>query len=170
MTDYFVDVVDMNDNPTGEKVLRSISHEKAIPHRVAAVYVLNEEGKLYVQVHKKSGGLLDHTVGGHVDEKESYYEAAKREMLEEIDLDVPLQPVAEHILENAAAVSRGNIIHFHAIYKALASADWQFIPNEEVEELQLWNIEDVIESMKQHPEKFTYGFINSMKAYRNQND
>ena len=58
-----LDIVDKNDNIIGV-MDRDIAHKTGQLHRIAAVFVFNEDGDMYVQVHKKSGGLYDHSVGG----------------------------------------------------------------------------------------------------------
>ncbi len=160
------DVVDFNDVPTGEKIACAVAHDTPTPHRIAAVYVFDDDGKLYVQVHKKSGGLFDHSVGGHVDEGETYHEAAVREMGEEIGLHVPLESVAESVLEDCREVGQGNRVHFHGIFKTKAPRGWVFQPNDEVNELRLMTIDDIVADMAANPHKYTYGFIKTMQAYR----
>ena len=81
-----LDEVDLRDCPTGRRVTKQEAHNSRLIHRCVAIYVFDAQGRLYVQVHKKSGGLLDHSVGGHVDSGENYLIAAKREGKEELGL------------------------------------------------------------------------------------
>jgi isopentenyldiphosphate isomerase len=66
--------------------------------RASSVWVFNESGKILLQ--KRGAGVFeplkyDQSVGGHVDEGESYKEAAAREMNEEINVeDAELEEVA----------------------------------------------------------------------------
>ncbi len=164
-SEEYLDVVDENDVPTGEVIARSLAHESPIPHRIATVYVFDKSGHLYVQVHKKSGGLFDHSVGGHVDAGETYLEAAIREMQEEVGLETPLELVAESVYEDCREVGRGNIVHFHGVFKTTTPDDWVVIPNDKVEELHLREVEDIAKDMEANASKYTYGFIKSMGAY-----
>lgn len=50
------DLVDRNDRVIGV-THKEQAHENGELHRVAAVYVFDAQSRLYVQVHKKSGGL-----------------------------------------------------------------------------------------------------------------
>ena len=70
------DLVDKDDNVIGTTDKLTAHSTKQI-HRVAAVYVFNDAGELYVQVHKGSGGLYDNSVGGHVSQGETYATAAE---------------------------------------------------------------------------------------------
>lgn len=82
-------LVDENDNVIGTTD-KLTAHANKQLHRVAAVYVFNQSGELYVQVHKSSGGLYDHSVGGHVQQGEDYATAAIREAHEELGIKQPL--------------------------------------------------------------------------------
>ena len=60
------------------------AHKNGTPHRIAVVYVQNDKGEFLVQV--REDGLLDHSAAGHVDPGESYIDAAKRELSEELGI------------------------------------------------------------------------------------
>lgn len=136
------------------------AHTNGELHRVAAVFVFDEDGQLYVQIHKKSGGLYDHSVGGHVAQGESYDEAAKRESAEELGIDQPLTHIATFYSDEGVSMQ-----HMFGLYKCTASTDWTFKPNDEVAEIVLLPVKQIKELMTSHPEKFTGGFINTMKRY-----
>ena len=67
------DLIDKQDNVIGVTD-KPTAHSIGQLHRVAGVYVFDKQGRLYVQVHKKSGGLYDHSIGGHISQGESYEE------------------------------------------------------------------------------------------------
>lgn len=67
-----------------------VAVEKGMIRCASRVYVFNESGQVLIQ--RRSARifkplLLDPSVGGHVDEGETYDEAALREMKEELGLD-----------------------------------------------------------------------------------
>ncbi len=130
--EYF-DVVDSQDRPTGELTTKKEAHSKKIPHRCVAVFVRDSKtGKLWVQVREKEGGILDHTVGGHVSAGETYEQAVYREMSEEIHLsDVTLNKVVESLYSD-----EGEYIHLFGVYEITAPTDWVFVPNDEVSKLE----------------------------------
>ncbi len=156
-----VDVVDEYDQPTGQTATKEEAHDGKLRHRVVAVYVFDTQGKLYIQVHKKSGGLLDHSVGGHVDAGEDYTTAAYREAAEELGLE------GAELTELTTSYNshEGVYNHFFGIYECHPGPGWRFVPNDEVEEIYPDTLEHVLEQMAKHPELFTRGFLSTMREY-----
>ncbi len=153
------DLVDENDNVIGTTD-KPTAHANKLLHRVAAVYVFNEDGELYVQIHKSSGGLYDHSVGGHVSKGEDYATAASREAEEELGITQPLTQ-----LVTAYHSDEGKYGHMFGIFECAAEKTWKFVPNDEVEEIVPMKLEEIRKMMMNSPEKFTGGFINTMKEY-----
>jgi len=145
------EVIGTTDKPT--------SHSTGQLHRVVAVYVLNNEGELYVQVHKKSGGLFDHSVGGHVSKGEDYVTAVVREAEEELGIKQPIPHLSTFYSDE------GRLQHMFGLFECVASNDWHFVPNDEVETIIPMRINNVREMMTNEPHRFTPGFINTMKEY-----
>src|SRR3990167_11017250 len=75
-------LVDEQDNVLGE-ITREKAHQEGLLHRVSATYLTNDRGEILVNERAKDGHL-DHSSAGHVDVGESYLEAAKRELEEEL--------------------------------------------------------------------------------------
>lgn len=152
------DLIDESDAVIGTTDKRT-SHSQKQLHRVIAVYVFNDVGELYVQVHKASGGRFDNSVGGHVSRGETYAAAAQREALEELGITQPLAYLSTFRSEE------GTYLHMFGLFECVAANDWHFIPNDEVEEIVPMKLADVCALMKSNPEKFTGGFINTMREY-----
>lgn len=153
------DLIDRNDRVTG--VTNKVeAHEKGLLHRVVAVFVFNSEGELFVQVHKKSGGLYDNSVGGHVSKGESYYQAASREAREELGIAQPLKYIDNFYSDE------GLRQHIFSLYSCVAEPSWEFMPNSEVERIIPMNVDQILDLMKTSPEKFTKGFINTLNHYQ----
>lgn len=153
------DLIDEDDNVIGTTD-KPTAHTARQLHRVAAVYVFNEAGELYVQVHKKSGGRYDHSVGGHVSKGEDYAAAAAREADEELGIRQPLTYLSTFYSDE------GTYLHMFGLFECIADKNWSFIPNDEVEVIIPMELEDVQKLMETNPEKFTGGFIHTMKEYR----
>lgn len=167
MSEHF-DVVDAHDVPTGELITKSEAHTNSALHRVVAIYVFDDQNRLYIQDHKASG-LLDHSVGGHVAAGESYAVAAKREGGEELGLigqdieEVYSGLYSDEVYDVKAQKSRQR--HQYGIYECHPKADWTFIPNEEVEHIFPDTLENIVSKMNETPGKFTPGFLNTMAKY-----
>jgi isopentenyldiphosphate isomerase len=74
--------VDEQDNILGSVTLDK-AHLDGLLHRIAVVYLTNDLGQILIQ--ERDDGRLDHSAAGHVDIGESYLEAAKRELAEELE-------------------------------------------------------------------------------------
>lgn len=148
----------MNDNVIGTTD-KPTAHRNKQLHRVAAVYVFNDRGELYVQVHKASGGLYDHSVGGHVSKGEDYATAANRETDEELGIKQPLTHLSTFYSDE------GIYQHMFGLFECMADQAWHFVPNDEVEEIIPMKLNNIRNLMKTNPEKFTGGFINTMRVY-----
>lgn len=155
-----VDEVDAQDRPTGRVISRQEAHDRRLPHRCVAIYVFDEQGRLYVQVHKKSEGLLDHSVGGHVEPGEGYAAAAGREGKEELGLHgVELRELATGMYSD-----EGSSVHLFGLYECQPK-DWHFMPNDEVETIIPITLEEIVGQMNQDPMRFTAGFIRTLRGY-----
>ncbi len=152
------DLVDKDDNVIGVTD-KPTAHSTKQLHRVAAVYVFNEKGELYVQVHKISGGRYDHSVGGHVSQGETYAIAAQREADEELGIKQPLQELSTFYSDE------DTYLHMFGLFECVVDKDWKFEPNDEVEEIIPMKLDDIRKMMTDTPEKFTGGFINTMNEY-----
>lgn len=87
--DELFDVVDADDRVIGQAT-RAAVHRDGLLHRSAHVFVFNSRGELFLQRRALSKdenpGVWDSSAAGHLDAGESYAEAARRELLEELGL------------------------------------------------------------------------------------
>ncbi len=80
-----LDVVNEQDEIIDAKPRNEV-HQRGLLHREIQVWMFDENKNLFFQkmgLHKKSAGLLDATVAGHVSKGEEYLDAAVRETREE---------------------------------------------------------------------------------------
>ena len=90
-----LDILDESGNPTGETEKRSIIHSSGLWHRVVHIYLyrkINKTTELLVHLRAKTKDLHPNTwdtrFGGHVKAGDSLDTAVKKELLEEIGLQI----------------------------------------------------------------------------------
>lgn len=93
----YVDLVDENDNVIGKKNRLELDAENVSNFRVINVFIVNSKGEIWVPrrtAKKRTYPLcLDMSMGGHVISGETYEDALKREMKEELNIDVDKMPI-----------------------------------------------------------------------------
>ncbi|MCB9815685.1 NUDIX domain-containing protein [Candidatus Nomurabacteria bacterium] len=154
-------VVDENDKVVGSEMLFD-AIEKGMIRRASRVYVFNESGQLLVQRRSENvlkPLLLDQSAAGHVDEGESYLQAAKRELFEELGIkDVVLKEIA---------ISHRTEHFFSAIFKVIVpdNIEIDFDPVE-LDAVYWYGISDLEQTMAVAPEKFTPEFLEAWNLLR----
>ena len=134
------------------------AHEKGIIHRVIRIYLYNSKGEILLQKRadhlRTNPGKWNESVAGHVDEGETYLQAAEREMEEEIGVrGVELKELKKIYTEETEENKRKR---FTMLY--LGTYDGEVRPDfDEVSEVKWVMPEDLRTEMAQHPERFTEG-------------
>jgi isopentenyl-diphosphate Delta-isomerase len=110
-------VVDERDQVVGQE-RRGVIHQRGMMHRAAHVLVFDGQGRLYLQLRSAAKdthpGKWTTSASGHVDPGESYEQAARRELKEELGLECPLS----YLGKLGAQPATDN--EFAAVYWALA--------------------------------------------------
>lgn len=146
-------VVDEDDNIIGsEYMLDAI--EKGLIRRAARIYVFNESGQLLVQQRSErvlKPLMLDQSAAGHVDEGETYEQAAYRELKEELVLDGYSLTLVE--------TSFRTIDLYNSIYKVIIpNTDEINFDTEELNAILWYDLDVLNEELETFPEKFTSSF------------
>ena len=117
MTEELVDIVDDDDNVIAT-VTRSEMRSRRLQHRSVGIAVMSSDGRLLI--HRRSlakdiwPGWWDIAAGGVVSAGESYEEAARRELEEElgVDGDLELLGQARYVDDQVAEMCRGyRVVH-----------------------------------------------------------
>lgn len=91
MNDEYLDLVNEKDEVIGKKLRSEVYAENLSNFRVVNCFLRNSEGKLWIPRRTAKKRIfplcLDVSMGGHVESGESYDEAFKRELGEELHLD-----------------------------------------------------------------------------------
>jgi isopentenyldiphosphate isomerase len=111
-------VVNENDEEIGSMPM-SEAHRNGTPHRIAITYVENTAGQFLVQI--RMNGVLDHSSAGHVDPGESYIDAAKRELEEELGItDVELRKIGHGVCRDERSEDGGIGTHVFDVFTCVA--------------------------------------------------
>ena len=155
-------VVDEKDEVRGHAA-RSEVHGNNLRHRAVHILIFNRAGELYLQRRSRWKDRhplkWDSSAAGHVVAGESYDETARRELKEELGLDVPL----ERIVKLPASLRTDN--EFIWSYRGIVSGDP--VPNKCEIERGVFFAPAVIDGwMSARPDDFAPAFLECWKAYR----
>lgn len=118
--DELLDLVDQDDKVIGQKLRSEIYAQGLCNFRVVNAFLINQKGQLWIPRRSANKLIfplcLDASMGGHVSAGETYDQAFKRELMEELNIDANLinyQQIAslnpyEH---NTSAFMRVYLIH-----------------------------------------------------------
>ncbi len=155
--------VDDNDNVLGE-ISREKAHREGLLHRVSVVYLVNNKDEILINERAKDGHL-DHSSAGHVDVGESYIEAAKRELQEELGVSgIQLQDIGSTYAQDMSKTS--NKKHMFRVY--VCKAVPIKLQKDEVKSVFWSNPKDIYADMQINPKKYTGGFKNTIKLFISQ--
>jgi len=94
-----LDIVDEDGRVIGQATRSACHADPSLLHRAVHVFVFDPAGCIFLQRRSRTKliqpGRWDTSVGGHVDRGESWEEAARREMAEELGL-VDIEPTLLH--------------------------------------------------------------------------
>lgn len=161
-TGELVDIVDENDVIIGQD-LRNKKAEKDFISRVSSIFLLDLEGKFIItkraEQKKTDPGLYDLAAVGGVLAGESYEEAARRELEEELSIscEMELLDVFYQEIAREKRVSK----YFCAIF--LGKTDQTPKLNHEVSEFVKMSLDEIKNEIKISPEKFCPGFMNDFR-------
>ena len=156
------DVLNEKGEYTGKTETRENCHKNGLWHKAVAMFAVNSKGQVLLQkrsaTKKLWPNMWDITAGGHVLTGEFGFQAAIRELKEELGIEVKRQDM---IFIGACTSSniKGEIInnHFNEFYIIQAEIDTNTITlqEEEVSEVKWVDKEEIIEKIKNNREGMT---------------
>lgn len=157
------DVVDEADQVVG-KATRAEVHAKGLLHRAVHLFVINGRGELLLQkrslLKDKHPGVWDSSVAGHLDAGESYIDAARRELVEEMGI-TGAEPAEVGRIAPCEATGWEHVV--------LYQVRWEGTPRFPCSEIDavLWLPADEVEAwVERRPEDFASGFIECWSLAR----
>lgn len=161
-------VVDENDNEIGTAMLSEI-WQKGLYHRIVAVFVFDEQGRMLLQLRglnvKAYPICWDQAADGHVDEGQSYEDAAANELEEELGLkDITLTVMGTHRTNDKDGERIVN--QFERVYKVEVPHDIQLKPElSELAELRWFTSKELKQLITKKPDTFTTGLLYDINRY-----
>ena len=173
-----VDVFDENNEFLGYSVTRDEAHEKNLWHRHASSWIMNYDGEILLQqrafTKKKNPGKWAKT-GGHVDKGETPKDAVKREVYEEIGLELN-----DNDIKEIGFFKSTNPNEHYFSYGYLVITNYKenefILQKEELNSVKYFKIEELEDYKRKNDDNFTFSkwddddFFNQMKElkeYRN---
>jgi 16S rRNA (adenine1518-N6/adenine1519-N6)-dimethyltransferase len=157
-------VVDEND-----RILRYASrsevHGNNLRHRAVHIFIFNQAGETYLQQRAPSKDRhpmkWDSSAAGHVTAGETYDETARRELKEELGVDIPLKRISTF------TASPRTDHEFIWLYAGVASRD--LVPDKREIKAGAFFPPPVIDGWtRARPEDFAPAFLECWKTYRKQ--
>ena len=153
-----LDLVDEKDEVIGT-ASREECHEKKLRHRGVQVFIMNEEGDLFLQKRSNKKdifpGLSEGGITGHVQSGETYKEAAIRELKEELGIEAKEQDLKEMfdfkmLFENEHELVKSFMLEYDGQIK---------IDNDEVVSGKFYSIDEIRNMIKEDEKEFSPAFL-----------
>ena len=155
-------VVDKNDR-IRRYASRSKVHGNNLRHRAVHILIFNQAGDVYLQQRSRWKDRhplkWDSSAAGHVTAGEAYDETARRELKEELGVDVPLEKISK------ITASPRTDHEFIWLYRGIVTG--APVPNKCEIETGVFFPPAVVDGWTSaRPEDFAPGFLECWKAYR----
>jgi isopentenyldiphosphate isomerase len=164
--DEMLDIVDENDNIIGKDTKENKLKNNLITRNVV-IFVLDNENRILIAkrspTKKSFPNRYDLAACGNVKAGETYKQAAKRELKEELSIEINLKFLKKIFNEFE---EKGNVIkYFTGIFLGLFSGEVKL--NEEFTELKRMNIEEIQNLIDKNQDLFTPGLVRDFREVKN---
>ena len=160
MKEYFW-VVDEEDRVIGKET-RDKCHKDKLIHRSVYIFLINSKNEMFLQKRAESKdlypGYYTGSATGHVDYGENYDLAARRELKEELGLDVPLERVSK--FRSFSEIEN----EISTLYVCRYDGEIRF-NREEISQGLFMNLRQVEEEMESGEKKFAPGFKVAFREF-----
>lgn len=133
-------VVDRNDHIIGHKTRRECHHDPSFIHRAVELFIFDKNDKILLQKRSKTKdtqpGYWSTSVGGHVENNETYEETMRRELKEELGVDIPF------VYHSKRIVQYPNETEMEALFTARFDGPFK-INREEMDEVKFFDKREI---------------------------
>jgi len=158
---HLIDIVDESDNVIGQAIKEEKFAKELISRNVVA-FIKNKKGELIIvkrSPKKRSWpNRLDLATCGNVDAGESYEEAIKREVLEEIGIECKLKFIKK--LFNDVIENGKHVRYFTGTFAGVT--DEKPVLSDELLELRYIKIDKLKKHMREKPDDFSPSFVSEL--------
>lgn len=162
--DEVLEIVDQNNKVIG-KATRGECYKKGLLHRAVNIFIYNAKGEVFLQKRSKKKlkypSIWDLSCSEHVKPEESFEEAAKRGLQEELGIDTEFKEIIPiHRMNNSAGEYHDNelVVTFKGNYNGEMSFD-----SEEVSNGKFFNPEEINNLISKGELKVTPWFLKDWK-------
>jgi isopentenyl-diphosphate Delta-isomerase len=150
-----IDWVDDEDHPV-RVVPRGQALVEGANFRTAHVFVFSLDGELLLQrlaeTRERHPGRWGSSVASYLHASETYDQAARRRLFEELGLDAPLTYVGKIRMQED-----GDSLKFVALYRTTADHAEIYEPRQ-IAELRYWSGQEIVSALCDSPDEFTPTF------------
>jgi len=159
MEQELLDIVNEKDEVIGQDTKEN-KFRKSLISRTVTIFILDDNKKLLIVLRspeKRSfPNRYDAAVCGNVKTDESYEDAAKRELMEELSIDCDLEFLGK--IFNEFKEDEKTIKYFTGVFLGHFSGEVKL--SDELVELKRLSVEEVEELINKNKDQFTPGFVN----------
>lgn len=167
-TDELLDIVDENGNITGQET-RGECYKKGLLHKASHVLIKNSKGEIYLQKRSENKKILpgywDISASDHVIVGETFKQAAKRGLKEELGIETGLTIIRDAHHQTSRNELKGEILlenELVTLSEGVYDGEINF-DKEEISEGRFFTVDEINQAINDGSLKFTDWFLDEWK-------
>ncbi len=154
-------VVDENDHVVGHKTRQECNHNPALIHRAVELLIFDSHGRVLLQKRSMTKdtrpGFWSTSVGGHVGKDESYETAMRRELQEELGIQIPIVYVSKQIVHFTEETE------MEALFTATYDGPFHTNP-QEMDEVKFFDKREIVFGLATNKLQLTEAALQNLKT------